>query len=103
MSKLSEIIEGWKNDLLPKEELKEIIRKNQQERLSICINCEFNSTEGKINFLSTCKKCGCFLKKKTACLSCKCPIKKWEAVLTNEEDKKLDSEINYKEDLKTEE
>ena len=41
-------------------------------RLAICEGCEFYHSPSK-----RCKKCGCFLKWKTAWRSQKCPIGKW--------------------------
>jgi hypothetical protein len=43
-----------------------------ERRYSICENCEFFHAPSK-----RCKKCGCFLKWKTAWRSQKCPIGKW--------------------------
>jgi hypothetical protein len=44
------------------------------ERLSICNSCEFLFAP-----TAQCKKCGCFLKAKTAFAQFKCPIDKWPA------------------------
>lgn len=95
---LKQVYEGWKNDLFPAKELKDVIRNTQAERLSICRTCPFNSTPNSITPFSTCKDCGCPLKKKTACLSCVCPQEKWLAHLTPEEDASLQTQINYKSD-----
>jgi hypothetical protein len=84
-----DILEGWKYDLFPPKHLEELIRQTQDERLAICLNCPFNSTEGKINSISYCKDCKCPLKKKTACLHCECPQKKWLAQLTEAESNEL--------------
>lgn len=43
-----------------------------KQRLEICSGCEFYHKPSK-----RCKKCGCFLKWKTAWRSQKCPIGKW--------------------------
>lgn len=43
-----------------------------QQRYSICESCEFFHKPSK-----RCKKCGCFMKWKTAWRSQKCPIGKW--------------------------
>ena len=53
---LGQIIEGWKNHLLPEEKEKAFIQHVSQERLAICT-----------------------LSAKTKCLTCECPLKKWEA------------------------
>jgi len=84
-----EILEGWRNDLFPPEEIKEKIRLTQEQRLEICKSCPLNSTPNKIRTISYCKDCGCPLKKKSACLHCECPQKKWLAELTEDEVKTL--------------
>lgn len=96
--KWSEILEGWRNDLFPPAQLKELIEQTQKERLAICLNCPYNSTEGKIMWRSTCKKCGCPLKKKTACLKCQCPIEKWMAEMDVDAEQKILKTINNEPD-----
>lgn len=93
----SKILEGLKNHLLPSKEAKEMIESVAKERLSICKNCEFNTTPGQIKSWSRCDACGCFLRIKTKCLSCNCGIEsynednntqlplKWRAVISKEE------------------
>lgn len=81
---LSKIWEGYKNLLIPSEELKVAIIKAQEERLSICKDCPMNSSKGEIKKLSKCKECGCFLKAKAASLSSECPLGKWLAAVDNE-------------------
>lgn len=90
MINFSQIYEGWKNNLFPPSELKEIIEKTSQDRLNICAECEHHS-----KFHETarpdahCTKCGCTLAAKTKCLSCSCPINKWTPVLTREQEKEI--------------
>lgn len=93
-----EIAEGWKNHFFPSKELKELIRATQEERLTICKDCLYNSTPKKINSFSKCNSCGCPLKQKSACLHCKCPIDKWLLVLTEEESKKINNQLNKEND-----
>ena len=69
---LKKIAEGFRNQFMPPAELKDLIHQVQEERLSRCLNCRFNTTPGRIENLSKCDGCGCFLKTKTACLSCDC-------------------------------
>jgi hypothetical protein len=45
----------------------------QQERLSICHECEYYDPNQE-----RCKHCGCFLEQKTKFSSGSCPINKWE-------------------------
>lgn len=90
---LSKIIEGWRNHLFPKEELKEIILKVSEQRIEICSQCENNSKfHNSIRPDEHCTLCGCSLAPKTKCLSCKCPIDKWLNIISEEE------ELNIKED-----
>lgn len=91
---IKQIIEGWKNDIFPEKEMREIIRQTQEERLAICLTCPFNSSEERITNFSYCKNCGCPLKKKSACLSCECPEKKWLAVATKEENDNINIQLN---------
>lgn len=88
------ILEGWRNNLFPPKELRELIRKTQEERLEICKTCPYNSTPDKINMFSTCKECGCPLKAKTACLHCQCPLNKWLLQLTKEESEEIKKNQN---------
>jgi len=90
---LSQIFEGWRNHLSPKEYLKEQISAVQSERLAICRACPLNSIHaGPVNplrFDEHCTKCHCTLSAKTACLSCRCPEDKWIEVITPEEDQTI--------------
>lgn len=90
----NKILEGWRNNLFPPKELKELIKTTKEERLEICKNCPFNSTHGKITGFSKCKSCGCPLQSKSACLSCQCPEDKWGAVTTKEEHQEITNYIN---------
>lgn len=93
-----DILTGWRNDLFPPKELKELIRKTQEERLNVCLNCPFNSTKGKINNFSYCTDCKCPLKKKAACLHCQCPKEYWLAVAEPEESKQIQETIKNQDD-----
>ena len=92
---LSQIFEGWKNHLAPETYLQDTISTTAKERLAICQACPFNSTiAGPVNSLRFdfhCTKCGCTLVAKTKCLSCSCPEHKWEAVVTPEEEQKIEN------------
>lgn len=87
---ISQIIEGFKNDWFPSKKLRQLITHTSTERLLICINCPYNSSQGSISNTSHCKDCGCFLTKKTKCLSCKCPQGKWDAIVTEDQEEKID-------------
>jgi len=88
--KISQIIEGWKNNLFPAEKIKEVIDSVSEKRISICNLCEFHSKHHlSIRPDAHCTNCGCTLSAKTKCLSCECPIEKWKAELNEEEEEKI--------------
>lgn len=108
--KLSQVWEGWRNKLLPPAELKELIEKTAKERLEICEKCTYHSEvrSRKLGYKIRrpdvhCTHCGCTLSAKTRCLSCSCPIKLWEAVLSEEEDDKLIKELEDERDTQDKE
>ncbi len=102
-----EIFEGWKNDILPSERIKELIKQVSEERMAICKTCIAYDETGqgcsiplsqpccnkhvKVNNISG---CGCPLQKKTKCLSCKCPASKWIALSTEEQDELINNKLN---------
>jgi len=84
MSKLGEIVEGWKNNLTPEALLDKQIINVSKERIGICNECEHISTKHKSKRPDVhCVECGCTLSAKTKCLSCACPLNKWLAVEQN--------------------
>lgn len=75
---LGQIIEGWKNHLLPEERKKAFIEHVSLSRMAICNECEHVSTKHKTMRPDVhCIECGCTLSAKTKCLTCECPLKKW--------------------------
>lgn len=87
---LNQIYEGWRNNLIPPKELKELIAKTSQERLEICSQCEWHSKNHKsVRPDDHCTNCGCTLSAKTKCLSCSCPLEKWVALLTSEQEQEI--------------
>ncbi len=80
---LNQIIEGWKNHLLPEERQKAFLEHVSKERLAICGACEEHSSNKKdyktIRPDAHCTNCGCTLSAKTKCLTCECPLSKWLA------------------------
>ncbi len=98
LDKVNLIYSGWKNHLFPSEKLKDVIKEVSDERLSICLLCEFNSTPNKIKMFSKCKKCGCPLLQKSKSLQSECPIGKWRALATQEMDYEIKQALNGKED-----
>lgn len=95
MINFRQVLEGWRNGIVPKKELKEKIKAVHEERMAICRACEHNSINatkaGKYSSMRPdehCTICGCTLYFKTMCLSCSCPIDKWKAEVSQEEDQK---------------
>ena len=69
MSKLIEIIIGWKN-FISKDPF---IEKIAEKRMEICMKCpELDKEKYK------CLKCGCYMVVKTRSPKSKCPLDKWE-------------------------
>lgn len=69
--------------------------------MEICKECPlFSENKKKLTDWTTkrpdehCTSCGCTLSAKARCLSCECPLKKWLAVVSQEEFEKINSEIN---------
>lgn len=94
----SQIYEGWKNNLFPAADMKEHIKQVGKERMAICEECEFISTKHEsVRPDVHCIECGCTLAAKTKCLSCACPLNKWKAVVSSqEEEEQLKKEVHGK-------
>jgi hypothetical protein len=89
----SKIYEGWKNNLFPSKEMKNIIKAVSGYRLDICASCPSHSKHhSSIRPDDHCVVCGCTLAAKTKCFSCECPLNKWLAVTTEEQEQEI---INY--------
>lgn len=87
---IQQLIEGWKNHLFPPEHLKDAIKGISDSRLAICEECGYHSKYHKsIRPDAHCTNCECTLIAKTKCLSCECPVNKWGAVITPEEEETL--------------
>lgn len=95
------IIEGTWNSIFVKQAVEEIAK----ERLAICSSCPMNSDAAKVNsnYKSFrpdyhCTQCGCDLHLKSRSLSNSCPLGKWSAVASEEQDhiiyKKLEETDN---------
>jgi len=93
----SQVYEGWKNNLFPAKEMRAHLKKIGEERMAICNECELISTKHKsVRPDVHCTNCGCTLAAKTKCLSCSCPLKKWEEVMSIDEEDALKKEIHGK-------
>ena len=86
----SQIVEGWRNKLIPPAHLKGLIEATATQRMNVCKDCEHNSKKHKtMRPDEHCVECGCTLSAKTRCLSCYCPLKKWEAVMTEKQEEQF--------------
>lgn len=94
MSKLQEMYNGWKNLVVPEEELKPYIEKVAKGRLDICNKCPHHSKNvaqpslsTQIRFDDHCTLCGCTLSAKTRSLLSECPDvpKRWGAAIIDNE------------------
>jgi len=75
-----------------------VIKETSEERINICLTCPHHSKWHKtLRPDDHCTNCGCTLAAKTKCLSCACPLNKWMAVLTEEDEETLKTQINGKE------
>jgi hypothetical protein len=93
---LKGIIEGAWNSVFVKDSIEQV----HNERLKICMTCPHNSQSMKelMGYKSFrpdlhCTVCGCNLDMKTRCLACECPIKKWVAVASVEEEKQITDKL----------
>lgn len=77
MSRIDEIMEGWKNYFFRKPEIEKLAR----ERLAVCVSCEY------YNFLNICTLCTCPGAGKARSPESRCLANKWEdgknAILQN--------------------
>jgi hypothetical protein len=92
-----QILEGITNSIFKKEDVEEIA----QHRMQICGECELLDVQGDgcmVPGTQPCcneKKggCGCSLSLKTRALSSECPLGKWKAELSEEEEDKLKQKL----------
>ena len=81
----NQILEGIKNKIFKTEHVEQIA----SERNSICKKCDQLDTKGTECIVPgtapCCGSCGCSLQLKLRSLSSDCPLGKWDAVLTHEE------------------
>jgi len=99
MKKLKSFIQAFKNIGKIKEGITNTIFKKQtveviaKMRMDICNNCKLIDYEGSECFAANtqpcCSACGCSLKFKTRSLSSECPQGYWDALMTEEQEEKL--------------
>ena len=82
-----QIIEGITNSVVRDETVEEI----SKLRYAICDECPSKGKKCAVKGTAPCcNECGCSLTFKTRSLSSECPLGKWQAVATEEEETKLD-------------
>jgi len=92
-----QILEGVKNSIFKKEDVEEIA----QLRMQICMKCELLDVQGEGCMMAGTQPCcderkggcGCSLGFKTRALSSECPLGKWKAELTQEEEDQLNQKL----------
>jgi hypothetical protein len=88
------LLEGAWNSIFVKEEIETICN----NRMIICLHCDHRKKRTIIPFDWHCDLCGCNLEMKTRCLSCECPIKLWEAQVSEEEENKIEEKLKSQSD-----
>ncbi len=88
------IFEGIKNSIFTNDHVEEIA----SQRMDICNSCPFLDIQGVHCYVPgtkpCCSECGCSLKFKTRSLSSECPKNFWNAILTEDEENKLNDKLN---------
>jgi hypothetical protein len=92
-----QIVEGITNSIFKKEDVEEIA----EQRMAICADCPLYTNEDKGCMVSgttpCCDErqggCGCSLGFKVRSLSSDCPLGKWTAELTQEEEDQLNQKL----------
>ncbi len=83
----SQIFEGIKNSIIRDETVEEISRL----RYDICDECEHKGRKCAVKGTAPCcNECGCSLNFKTRSLSSECPLGKWQAIITEEQEEELE-------------
>ncbi len=82
-----QIVEGITNSVIRDETVEEISRL----RYDICDSCPSKGRKCAVKGTAPCcNECGCSLTFKTRSLSSECPLGKWGAIATEEEETKLE-------------
>ena len=84
----TQILEGIKNSIIRDEFIEDV----SKHRSEVCDACPSKGTKCLVKGTSPCcNECGCSLKFKTRSLSSDCPLGKWKAIMTEEEEENLEN------------
>jgi len=85
-----QILEGLKNKIFKQEHVEAVAKERWEQH---CVRCESLDRDGKKCTVSRtqpcCGECGCSLGLKIRSLSSSCPLNKWHALMTDEEEDEL--------------
>ena len=82
-------LEGWKNNILPSGDEKELIEMMSEKRMEVCNACPHISTNHKsVRPDVHCTKCGCTLAAKTRAFDAACPLGYWVGIKKHDKDGK---------------
>ena len=85
-----QILEGLKNKIFKQEHVEAVAKERWEQH---CVRCESLGRGGKKCTVSgtqpCCGECGCSLGLKIRSLSSSCPLNKWHALMTDEEEDEL--------------
>jgi hypothetical protein len=82
------ILEGVKNSIVRDEFVEDVARM----RHDVCDDCPSKGKKCAVKGTGPCcNECGCSLGFKTRSLSAECPLGKWQAIATEEEEDELDN------------
>jgi hypothetical protein len=83
-----QIFEGVTNSIIRDEYVEDV----SKLRMEVCNGCSSKGDECVvIGTHPCCNECGCSLAFKTRALSTECPLGKWKALMSEEEEDKLDN------------
>ena len=94
-----QILEGIKNKIFKQEHVEAVAKERWEQH---CVRCESLDREGKKCTVPKtqpcCGECGCSLGLKIRSLSSSCPLNKWPALMTDEEEDELTKNLNNEQD-----
>lgn len=94
----NKILEGIRNNIFKKADVEHIAA----ERMETCLTCPHLDTEGSKCMVPgtgpCCGLCGCSLSLKTRALSASCDDKRWDAVLSEDEQMLVERQISLEDD-----